>query len=222
MIYWMLKTMNYININEAEYINDDMPIPQRLTKIGITNQQQLKKIIQIIYTDYLTNAYNRLYYNDIVNRKNIVKNKKTFFAILDIDYFKKVNDTYGHITGDIILKIFVEKLKKITELQVIRYGGEEFMLIYSNPSMLFEKIETARNEISKLTFIFNNQKFNINFSAGIGKTPQEADLQLYKAKNSGRAKTKISEEIEKEIFEKKINLEPYEYDLFDSELSISR
>ncbi len=180
----------------------EIPLPQRLHQAGITNPEHINSIIKIIYTDPLTNAYNRLYYNDIVNRTNVIENKKTCFCMLDIDHFKKVNDTYGHQAGDVVLRKFAEKLKEATDLNVIRYGGEEFMLITKDPAELHKKIEKARQEISHLVFISDGKEFSINFSAGIGRTPKQADQQLYNAKNAGRAQTQISPEIKKEIDKK--------------------
>ncbi|MBP7652568.1 GGDEF domain-containing protein [Candidatus Dependentiae bacterium] len=193
---------NNIIIDKVTTIENDISIPQRLYNIGITDPAQIKNVITIIYTDPLTNAYNRLYFNDIINRTNIIKNKKTFFGILDIDHFKMVNDTYGHQAGDVVLQKFAEKLKASTEMSVIRYGGEEFMLVAKDPVELHAKIEKARHEISNLVFISYRKEFSINFSAGIGRTPKQADEYLYQAKNAGRAQTRISPDIEKKIDKK--------------------
>ncbi len=210
---------NCIDIDTNIFCNDDLSIPERIYKIGITNPQQIKNIIEIIYTDQLTRAYNRVYFNDIVNRNKVIKNKKVFFAMLDIDYFKKVNDNYGHGVGDIVLKTFVEKLKEITKLNIIRYGGEEFMLIHHDPNELLEKIEQARREISNIIFRFENKQFNINFSAGIGKTPKEADKCLYNAKNNGRAQTRITADIEKKLYDKKFQFDICEFDFVENDMN---
>lgn len=223
--------MNRIDLNNHTFIVENTPIPQRLYLIGITEPKILKSILEIIYKDPLTQSLNRQYFNDIVCRKNVLNNKKNCFAMLDIDHFKKVNDTYGHPAGDAVLKSFAETLHKSTGLNVIRYGGEEFMLISQNPSELHEKIEKAREEISGIVFISGEKEFKINFSAGIGNTPKQADEYLYQAKNAGRGQTMTSPEIEQEInfsrFEKATNTNPqftneFDFDIFENALACSR
>jgi len=134
--------------------------------------------------------------------------------MIDIDHFKCVNDNFGHHVGDIVLKTFVEKLKQSTGMNVIRYGGEEFMLISNSPDELYKKIEKSREEISKIIFITDKKEFSVNFSSGIGKTPVEADEFLYLAKNLGRGQTQLSPEIENLIISKRIDSIKIENDFF--------
>lgn len=123
------------------------------------------------------------------------------FAMLDLDCFKQVNDTYGHPAGDRVLKSLANLLKqRLRKYDIVgRYGGEEFVVILPNTNL-----ETARNIMNKLRIAFSeinhnheNGTFNSQFSCGISAFPDftntisignEADKALYEAKEGGRNK----------------------------------
>ncbi len=157
-------------------------------------------------TDELTNLHNRKYLNTFQqNIKSTIKNKGDFIiAFLDIDYFKKVNDTYGHVVGDIILKEFAILLRSLSEAEdiVCRYGGEEFLIIVYNTSLekAIEKFNNIRAEVANKKINFENYTINITVSIGIdmGTTGDSievvisnADKALYKAKENGRNRIEI-------------------------------
>ena len=156
--------------------------------------------------DELTNLYNRYALNQL--SKNILygcKCKKCFYnvAILDIDFFKRVNDKYGHNAGDLVLKNFAEILKSISteDLIVGRWGGEEFVAItthnikYQDFIIMLDKL---RVKVSKYKFKISDRKsINITISIGCANIKnqkdlecsiKEADKNLYEAKNTGRNK----------------------------------
>lgn len=123
------------------------------------------------------------------------------FAMLDIDFFKKVNDTYGHPAGDRVLKSLANLLKqRLRSYDIIsRYGGEEFVVIL--PSTDLEVAEKIMNKLriafSEISHYHENGSFNCQFSCGISSFPDfnntialgnEADKALYEAKESGRNK----------------------------------
>ena len=170
-----------------------------------------KKLMRILelnaQTDGLTGLYNRKYLEDMVPKiTSQAKRTNTFYGvlILDIDYFKMVNDTYGHDVGDNALKLVGKiLLDNIRESDMaIRFGGEEFMiLLYNcNEKSIIDIAEKIRLSFSK-TNIPTNGKTTVQKTMSIGaamypsdtKTLQEcikfADIALYKAKNSGRNKT---------------------------------
>ncbi len=153
-----------------------------------------KKINEKLQKDALTDVYNRHF---LENHLDTIFNKydKKSIAILDIDFFKKINDTYGHQKGDEILKDFANKIKNTIRKSdiVIRYGGEEFLIFMPNTSK-----EEAMIVLLKIKNAIKNSEFNYTFSAGIaneGKNLSEmikiADERLYKSKNSGRDKITI-------------------------------
>lgn len=156
--------------------------------------------------DSLTGIYNKKYFNDQFN-KNFTyakENHKDFsLAILDIDHFKTINDTYGHLAGDHILRSFSTVLKEIPELQndnLFRIGGEEFALIVTTTNMdaLTEKI---RKKIENTHFHIHDDPIKITISVGFvslihdqitGISDSEfmewADKALYDSKHNGRNK----------------------------------
>jgi diguanylate cyclase (GGDEF)-like protein len=128
--------------------------------------------------------------------------------LLDLDHFKKVNDTYGHQAGDLLLKRFVKNLNRILNKSDIfaRIGGEEFAILLSQTDsdeayILAEKI---REEIEKDCINYGGQEICITTSIGISDNLESdtefenifarADIALYKAKNEGRNKSYYADE----------------------------
>ncbi len=154
--------------------------------------------------DGMTGLYNRRFLEEFIDKvMNQAMRENTKYAImmLDIDYFKMVNDTYGHDAGDTIIKglanVINDTIRKAD--LAIRYGGEEFMVLLHNSSH-----EGAMNVAQKIHDKFNAQKFRVGASESIQKTisigvahfPEDADsiwkvikfadTALYAAKNTGR------------------------------------
>lgn len=168
------------------------------TNITESMLENIKLHEKTIY-DKLTGANNREYFEQ--NYKKLIKeckksNNLFALAVLDIDHFKRVNDTFGHSVGDDVLKKFVEVIHKNsrTEDILIRWGGEEFILILKVKSeeSLLEVLEKLRNYIE-------NEKFDIvdKITCSIGSTVytndenisetiNRADEAVYEAKNNGR------------------------------------
>ena len=126
--------------------------------------------------------------------------EKFAVAMLDIDHFKKVNDTYGHDAGDKVIVTLADILRSSTNPQdvVARFGGEEFCLVLKNINRYsaLEILERIRQSIESYSVEIEKEKF-INFTVSIGavinneedslqECINEADMCLYKAKNSGR------------------------------------
>ncbi len=155
-------------------------------------------------TDSLTGIYLRRYFLEKLEIEiKRAKRYKTKFHILmlDIDFFKKINDTYGHLVGDkVLIEISNTIQKNIRSIDVLcRYGGEEFIVLINNLSD--EEVngiaQNIREEISKIKFSTNNLSFFVTISIGISKYKESfnsdeiiatADKALYEAKKSGRNK----------------------------------
>ena len=176
------------NINEAKYISDEimggsMKIMVetilsmydnlslkaieliREKKARLRAEKELKAINielhKLSITDQLTGLYNRRYFEDIFNRElQKSKRAKTYFNVIlfDIDYFKKLNDTYGHDMGDKALKILASCLKKNIKRgtdYIFRIGGEEFTIIITNENLenLINITKILQREIKKLAIL---------------------------------------------------------------------
>ena len=166
-----------------------------------------------IFTDPLTQLYNRNYLQEITPMLNL---KNYSIAMLDLDRFKMINDTYGHKTGDYILSKSSEIFKSsIRESDIlIRYGGEEFLLFIDNKhsdKTAFEICEDVRKHISLYNFKYDNNDIKMQVSIGIHKNPhleknlteaiKLADKMLYIAKSEGRNRViTYSESSEKSIY----------------------
>ena len=160
--------------------------------------------------DSLTGCYNRGYLNEHLQHE--IKRASRYHhplsvALCDIDHFKRVNDNFGHLCGDMVLKEFVKRLMSLIRSDMdwlARYGGEEFLLVL--PETTFKNArrlaEILRKQISKKVFKWEGEKIEITASFGVTgfdtQMPvknftaddliQMADQYLYKAKNSGRNK----------------------------------
>jgi len=165
-------------------------------------ENQVDKVISDSYRDPLTNALNRKWLED--NFDDFFwfeKDNNNLFIILDIDHFKLVNDTYGHAAGDFALKETVKRFKEVlrgnTEDKIIRYGGDEFILILTNVRENY--IDSILNRfikaINSKSFEVDNKLMNLSISVGASMFTEEVtpkgifdltDKKLYKAKKSGR------------------------------------
>ena len=129
------------------------------------------------------------------------------YAMIDADHFKNINDTYGHLAGDLVLKSLSRMLQdRLRKTDIIgRYGGEEFgvILINTDAENSFKVMEEVRKNFALVKHKSNENEFFVTFSCGIAsftecETPAElndaADKAMYEAKTSGRNKTIIHKE----------------------------
>lgn len=164
----------------------------------------VKKMNLRLITDNLTKVYNRTYLEerlpaDLYRAK--VEGKSIAIVMADIDHFKRVNDTYGHVIGDCVLKKFAKLINdSIRDSMdfVVRYGGEEFIIVLnsSNKENTVKVIEKIRKKIEDTVFECDSNKINITCSFGINIVNEStydltrvigaADECLYLAKQNGR------------------------------------
>ena len=153
--------------------------------------------------DGLTKCYNKKYLNDRLPAEIIFAQrhgKELALVMLDIDHFKNINDTYGHLAGDTVLVQLAEKVRMVIRGDDVftRYGGEEFVLIMreTDASSAYIVAERIRRKIAKNEFDLGGQKVSLTISLGIStltlgeKNTAEgmihrADEYLYKAKRGG-------------------------------------
>jgi diguanylate cyclase (GGDEF)-like protein len=181
----------------------ELKVKERTKELELTN----KKLLDLSLTDSLTKLSNRRHFEERAeNMYDIAKRQEIPISIVmsDIDFFKKINDTYGHIVGDEILKKIAEIMKKNLRRNsdlLARYGGEEFVVILfdTNDEETVKVCENIKDSLNEL----NNYKTHgieiesVTLSFGISSTiPQKhsnykellnkADIALYKAKRNGR------------------------------------
>ncbi len=176
---------------------------------ALENEYMLKRksydLERLSNTDTLTNLYNRRYFNEIYEFewKRATRNGDSLSIIIcDIDHFKNINDTFGHLAGDEYLKTTAEILKSVfkRELDIVaRYGGEEFVVLLSgtDADTAFEMAEKARSRLESARVVYKDESVSATISIGIMSCNpsfidnreaiiSKADRALYQAKKDGR------------------------------------
>jgi len=174
---------------------------QALGKLGMNHlNEELKTASRV---DGLTGLYNRRYWQERFDEmyKLCVRREKPSTALmLDIDHFKKINDTYGHQAGDKVIKMLAALIKRcVRETDLAgRYGGEEFAIILNDSPIESSKIvaERIRQFAQRLTVEHEGQSISFTISLGLAQFSPEfkgamawlecADQALYEAKENGR------------------------------------
>ncbi len=162
-------------------------------------QEELKRMV---VTDELTGIFNRRKLDELIEYeidKGIRFEKPLSLIMLDIDHFKEVNDTFGHDTGDVVLREMADGIRRLLreEDYLIRYGGEEFLVILTNTPL-----EKAKNVAERIREAVSRMRFKkvggITVSLGVAeynkgekkeKLLKRADKNLYMAKKQGRNRT---------------------------------
>ena len=167
-------------------------------------KEKNRQLKELANRDGLTGLYNHRYFQETISRdfqKALRYHESLSCVMLDIDHFKKFNDTYGHQTGDMVIKTLgglIDKLTRDSDLSA-RYGGEEFVLLmYHTASReAFMVTERLRNAVEQHKFQADNQVLTVTISLGVVSFPHPeiadakaliecADKALYRAKEEGR------------------------------------
>jgi len=156
--------------------------------IFIVNKKERRVLLKRADYDSLTGLYNRRKLTEEIKR--YLKAQSEFgLAILDIDDFKKINDTYGHPIGDIILKEIGQILRdNLGEYLVGRLGGDEFVILIENVQIInivIQKLELTCNQIAKIK-IEEHPDIVVTCSCGLAVAPKDGETvaELYKAADS--------------------------------------
>ncbi|WP_333570594.1 GGDEF domain-containing protein [Thermodesulfobacterium commune] len=187
-------------------LNDQIvDITRELEKKNLQLLNALTTVKKIMNTDPLTGVFNRRAINKIIHREIsfALRHKLPLSIVMvDIDYFKKINDTYGHEMGDYVLKKIAQTIKKSIRKEDIfgRYGGEEFILILPNTDIekAYQVAERMRQKIEKIKFKGIKEKITASFGLtellpndNIKSIIQRGDEALYLAKNKGRNRCEV-------------------------------
>lgn len=173
----------------------------------------IRKWRKMSFTDHMTGLNNRKYLNYYLNAKHKkIEGKVVSIILIDIDYFKKYNDFYGHIKGDIAIKEVADMVKECSKKSsiVIRYGGEE-MVVLTFDTLPDEELRMAKKiqetvEHKAIEHECSDVSANLTVSIGVYRAEytrqdiytliDKADIALYRAKNHGRNRYEVYEDVE--------------------------
>lgn len=194
-----------IIIFEKQISNIISNFQETVSRQNIELQQEKELIEQIAYVDPLTKLLNRrAMISDLQAAFSKAQRHDELFSVVigDLDYFKKINDNYGHETGDFVLTevsdIIYENCRQ--EDSVSRWGGEEFLIVLNraNEESTYKKIDHIRSLIEEKEFNYNGHVINLTISFGFvtynekytsyNEIVADADHQLYRSKHEGRNK----------------------------------
>lgn len=142
-------------------------------------KEELEKLKAALYMDELTRVNNRKWLNDtkLENDAPLFK-EDGVLAMIDLNYFKLINDTHGHLIGDKILTFIANELKK-TGFDVVRFGGDEFIVLFpksTNEKQAFEILNKLRELILHKKFKAKSTLFRVSFSIGLSQYAAKDEL----------------------------------------------
>ncbi len=219
------------NINELNHILDEVLRETRLVqtealrardKMVLARQEvqdaeqrihtleaKLQHMSELVREDQLTGSLNRRGLDDVFERETARSDRRgtpLCIAMLDLDDFKRLNDTYGHLAGDAALKHLVKIVKDtLRSMDVIaRFGGEEFLILLpeTTTEAATHTMTRVQRELTKHFFLHDNEKVMITFSAGVAlRKPNEgqtelvkrADQAMYTAKQTGKNRVVVAD-----------------------------
>lgn len=195
-------------LSGEEFIRNDKDFLATLASLSALALRNARHYEQAI-TDDMTKLYLKRYFQlrleDEIKRAAQYQGKITLI-MMDIDHFKKINDTYGHVQGDKVLSRIGEVIKhNFRDVDITaRYGGEEFSVILPEVSKNHALIaaERLRKNIENIFFQINREKIKVTISSGLAEFPEDgkspvqlveaADSALYRAKENGRNQTMLA------------------------------
>ncbi len=189
-----------VEINKMESLISALIYPLR-------NALLYKQAVEKAYSDPLTGLNNRAAFDKSIEQEIDLANRHGHtlsLMMLDLDRFKQINDNYGHIVGDAVLKSFADCMMECMRSSdiVFRYGGEEFVILLRNTGIDGAKLlaERMRKNVEEMKFDYNKIKLNVSVSIGVTelhegddrlKLVERADSLLYKAKENGRNRVEV-------------------------------
>ncbi len=177
--------------------------------ISLDNARLYTRIEQMAIQDGLTGIYNRRHLNLMMEKFSVQaeeEQKSLSVALFDIDHFKNINDTYGHLFGDLVIKTIAGFAKKMSEKYkgfAARYGGEEFVLAFQDRTVdeCCAIVEEMRAEIAQMHLEYDGLYVGVNVSVGVTAYPQccsnrnglleHADWAMYYSKKNGRNRVTV-------------------------------
>ena len=199
------------DITEKQRLRDEVEEANHSLRLQIEQIQSLQdELRELALHDPLTKLYNRRYFHELLERElaqSEREGKKLSLVMIDIDFFKRINDTFGHLVGDQVLVALAGILATTTRKgdSAFRFGGEEFVLVFPgmDEQAGFVRAESLRKLFAELSFPTEAGEARTTLSAGVATWPThaqeankllgKADKALYAAKEAGRNRTEIAE-----------------------------
>ncbi|RBP79572.1 GGDEF domain-containing protein [Marinomonas rhizomae] len=192
-------SVNHKGLDELDELETDLKVLVRQFSKEMSNRHKVEaQLIELATRDKLTGAFNRHKWDELIKDELALANRGHHFSLilLDVDHFKKINDTYGHDVGDNVLKLLVNTLRKrLREIDVLfRVGGEEFAVLVKDTNLegagmlaeqLRKKVE-ALNENGMPPFTISLGVTDYQDSDDQSRIVKRADVLLYEAKGAGR------------------------------------
>lgn len=192
---------------------------KRAVELAVSQHNEkrlLKGLLEKANSDPLTGLMNRRGFEEKylteMKRINRCGGLLPSLALLDLDHFKMINDTYGHASGDEVLQVFAETIKKMLRAtdSICRWGGEEFAILLpeTDVEQTIYLLERLRENVGRLTFKKSGAEFSVTVSSGFSRPLSEtsaletvlghADVALYEAKKAGRNRVEFFDHSGKE------------------------
>ncbi len=204
----LIKQLDVMTIGGDDFLTKPIR-PEHLVLAVYTRARRFRSLRSLMLRDSLTGLLNHTTTREHVESE-LARMKREdrplALAMLDLDHFKRINDTYGHVTGDRVLKTFSSMLRqRLRSSDIIgRTGGEEFTVALPGATreQAFAIMEDVREAFACVRQEHDGTVFNVTFSCGIAMFPdydtvadltEAADQALYKAKNKGRNRIVISD-----------------------------
>ncbi len=209
------KKLNYANALSEEYasamkkLKSEEEIKEKFVKQLYDEKRDKEAISTAAKRDGLTGLYNRRTFDDVVNDylRRRVNGAEAALFLIDMDNFKNVNDTLGHLAGDDALKMLAGAMRiALPEAHLGRYGGDEFIALFTNYNSVDDVKAAADMLCGKMRVDFSNAGKTVKLSVSIGIATTEgvsgyselymkADRALYFAKENGRDQFKLESEL---------------------------
>ncbi len=188
-----------------------------ITKNKLTQQREKEKLIEQSSVDPMTELYNKQYFIDrYYNTQYGLGGVPLSMLFIDVDHFKTINDQYGHMAGDSVLKALAQSMRGVLRqnTDVIRFGGDEFIVILEDTSaedafVVAERIRLSAHDIN-LSAIAPGFMLTVSIGLIEGNRPvremlMKADLAMYRSKSHGRDKTTVFHDEESDdVFRMKV------------------